>query len=83
MEVEMDASISDLRYKMKNVLKALKMREKVRILYHGKVQGEIVPIKSQNNQKVEEHPLFGMQKNQEDHPDEIVSKLRRRRQNAF
>lgn len=79
----MDASILDLRYKMKNVLKALKMREKVRILYHGKVQGEIVPAKSRNNKKVQDHPFFGMLKGQEEHPQEIVSKMRNKRNNAF
>ena len=79
----MDASILDLRYKMKNVLKALKMREKVRIFYHGKVQGEIVPVKGLCNKKVQTHPLFGILKDQQEHPEEIVSKMRRKRNNAF
>ena len=79
----MDASILDLRYKMKNVLKALKMREKIRILYHGKVQGEIVPVKGKCTRKVQDHPLFGMHKDHNELPEEIVSKMRRKRNNAL
>ncbi len=33
----MKASIVDLRYKMKEILRALERRETVTILYHGKV----------------------------------------------
>jgi hypothetical protein len=65
------------------VLKALRMREKVRILYHGKVQGEIVPVKNQSTKKVSEHPLFGMLKDQEERPEEIVSKMRRKRNDVI
>jgi hypothetical protein len=34
----MEASVLDLRYRMDEVLKALDRREKVIILYHGKVK---------------------------------------------
>jgi antitoxin (DNA-binding transcriptional repressor) of toxin-antitoxin stability system len=39
----MEASIPDLRYKMKDVLSALDRREKVNILYHGKIIGVLIP----------------------------------------
>jgi antitoxin (DNA-binding transcriptional repressor) of toxin-antitoxin stability system len=39
----MQASVGDLRYRMKDVLRALERRETVTILYHGKVKGTIVP----------------------------------------
>jgi hypothetical protein len=76
----MDASILDLRYKMRNVLNALNRRERVRVLYHGKVKGEIIPIKGNRNIKTSQHCIFGMLKNQNENPAEIVAKMRRSRQ---
>lgn len=77
----MDASILDLRYKMRNVLKALNRRERVRILYHGRVKGEIIPSKGNCKIKTYQHPLFGILKGEKGDPEEIVSKMRRRRYN--
>jgi len=78
----MEASIVDLRYKMKEVLEALDRRENVKILYHGKVKGIISPATegNENNcwKKVQEHPLFGMSKDNTD-TDEIMDKLRNNR----
>ena len=79
----MDASILDLRYKMKDVLNAINRRERVRILYHGKVKGEIVPIKSNLTIKTVDHPIFGMSKEDNEGPESIVSKMRRSRTNGF
>lgn len=79
----MDASILDLRYKMRDVLKALDRREKVRILYHGKIKGEIIPAKSDTTVKTVNHAIFGLTENEEKDPSEIVSDLRRRRVNAI
>ena len=56
----MKATIVDLRYKMSEVLKALDRREKVTILYHGKVKGTIVPADATKTMNVEEHPFFNM-----------------------
>ena len=39
----MQATIVDLRYKMKEVLKALDRKEPVTIVYHGKEKGVILP----------------------------------------
>ena len=59
----MKASIVDLRYRMKDVLKALRRRETVEILYHGKLAGTIVPPKAKSNIKdLMKHPFFGMHK---------------------
>lgn len=77
----MDASILDLRYKMRNVLNALNRRERVRILYHGKVKGEIIPTKGNSKIKTNQHALFGMLKGENGNPEEIVSKMRRSRYN--
>ncbi len=56
----MEATILDLRYKMKDVLNALEKNEQVTVLYHGKVKGVIVPAKSdEKTKKVKTHPFFG------------------------
>lgn len=78
----MEASIVDLRYKMKEVLEALDRRENVKILYHGKVKGIISPAAegNENNHciKVQEHPFFGMSQDKTDTGD-IMNKLRDKR----
>ncbi len=56
----MDASIVDIRYHMKDVLKALERNETVRILYRGKLKGTIRPIENVITMRVEEHPFFNM-----------------------
>ncbi len=75
----MEASILDLRYRMRDVLDALNRREKVQIKYHGKIKGEIVPWGSGNRRKSSEHPLFGMKKEDTGDPSGIVAEMRRSR----
>jgi hypothetical protein len=58
----MKATIVDLRYKMKNILKALNRNEVVRILYHGKERALLLPTKQKGDKKVQDHPFFGMHK---------------------
>jgi antitoxin (DNA-binding transcriptional repressor) of toxin-antitoxin stability system len=56
----MQASVVDLRYRMKRVLKALEMREPVTVLYRGKVKATIMPVKKGSNFVARKHPTFGM-----------------------
>ncbi len=57
----MKASVVDLRYRMKEVLEALRRNEKVDILYHGKLTGTIYPaMKDKKIQDIKSHPFFGM-----------------------
>jgi len=72
----MKASIIDLRYKMKDVLKALDRKEEVTILYHGKVKGVIVPVNNKKNKKVKDHPFFGMLKSSDISVSEEMQNLR-------
>ena len=59
----MKATVVDLRYRMKEVLKALGRNEEVSILYHGKIKGTISAAKKPSNLKVREHPFFNMAAN--------------------
>ncbi len=72
----MEASIVDLRYKMKDVLKALERNEEVTILYRGKQKGTIVPARRSRPRKVEEHPFFGMRAEKEKTVEEEMDELR-------
>lgn len=72
----MKASIIDLRYKMKDVLKALDRKEEVTILYHGKVKGVIVPVNNKKKNKVKDHPFFGMLKSSKISVPEEIRSLR-------
>jgi hypothetical protein len=54
------ATVLDLRYRMKEVLKALDKREKVAVFYHGKIKGTIIPAGADSAVRVKDHPFFGM-----------------------
>ena len=57
----MKATVVDLRYKMKKVLEALRRRETVEILYHGKTAGIIVPAETKTTGKdLKKQAFFGM-----------------------
>ena len=79
----MNASVVDMRYKMHDVLRALQRREKINILYHGKLKGVILPIESVNRQlnqsPVEKHPFFGMNKSSRESVETAMSRIRRTR----
>jgi len=73
----MDANIVDLRYKMKEVLKALEARETVDIYYHGKLKGTIVPATTKKKKRdITEHPFFGSDKSTKP-VEEVIRDLRR------
>ena len=63
----MNASIVDLRYRMKDVLKAVEHGETVTVLYRGKPKAKIVPISGKRNRaRIRDHPAFGMWKDRKD-----------------
>ncbi len=75
----MKASIVDLRYKTKDILKALERNESVTVLYHGKVRGVIKPVKEVMMKKVMDHPFFGMTSDSENTVLEELENLRKPR----
>lgn len=72
----MKATVVDLRYRMKDILKALDRNEKITILYHGKVKGKIMPARGKPGQKVSDHPFFGMKKKSKNSVMEELELLR-------
>lgn len=75
----MKASILDLRYKTKDILKALEKNESVTVLYHGKVKGIIKPAREKSLYKVKEHLFFGMRNRHEETVIEELENLRKPR----
>ena len=72
----MKASALDLRYRMGEVMKALERRERVSLLYHGKVKGAIVPIGEKRTVRTPDHPFFGMGATGEDSVTAVMDRLR-------
>jgi hypothetical protein len=68
---------------MKDVLKALNRNEKVTILYHGKVQGTIVPKVMASARKVTDHEFFGMRATQPASVEAAMEQLREGRYSAL
>ena len=65
----MNATIVDLRYNMKNVLRAIDRGETVTVLYRGKERAKLTPIApapSSGAPKTKDQPLFGLWKDRED-----------------
>ena len=72
----MKVSILHLRYKMKEVLKALESNEIIQILHHGKLKGTILPAKKESKKNMEDHPFFGMHRDEENSVEEKMRELR-------
>jgi hypothetical protein len=72
----MEASVVDLRYKMKDVLAALERREVIRIMYHGQVKGTIIPVAGTRKEKMANHPFFGLRKGEPTSVPELMDVLR-------
>ncbi len=73
----MKASIMDLRYKIRDVLKALRRNEEVHVFYHDKEVGVIIPPKMKKSKlSVMDHPLFGSCKGDKETVEEKMNRLR-------
>jgi len=75
----MKASIIDLRYSMKSILRALERGESVTVVSRGKEKGIIHPsgattVRSEGSLKL--HKAFGLWKGQEKSVKEVVDEIR-------
>lgn len=61
---------------MSEVLKALDRRERVSLLYHGKIKGEIVPAAKGQVVRTIGHPFFGMASNEAESVGGVMDRLR-------
>jgi antitoxin (DNA-binding transcriptional repressor) of toxin-antitoxin stability system len=69
----MEASIADLRYRMKSLLEALDRGEAVTVVHRGQARARLKPVQSKAKDtprmKVEDHPAFGMWRDRKDMED--------------
>ncbi len=72
----MIATTEDLKHHFKKILFALEQRECVTLLHRGKVTGTIMPVIQPSMRRVEEHPLFGMLRDEVRSVDEMMDELR-------
>lgn len=79
----MKTTIVNLRYKMKEILKALDRREQVQILYHGKLKGVICPTGASSHASVAGHSFFGMSKESKITVEQEMETLRKGRYDAL
>ena len=79
----MEASVLDLRRRMKDVKSAIDRHEHVILTYRGHKFAVIIPIEEENRSKfkIEDHPAFGMWADREDMADPVayVEKIRQPR----
>ena len=79
----MEASVLDLRRKMKDIMAAIDRHEHVILTYRGCRRAVIIPLEDEKHSdvKVNDLPAFGMWANREDmsDPSEYVSNLRQPR----
>ncbi len=73
----MEASVFDLRNKIKDVLEALERRETIRVLYNGQLKGTIIPVSNERKIKMADHPFFGMKKREHSGIPELMNNLRK------
>jgi antitoxin (DNA-binding transcriptional repressor) of toxin-antitoxin stability system len=79
----MQATILDLRYHMKEILRALDRNEKVEILYHGRQKGIIIPHTMAQKINTQDHPYFGMTASTKKSVAKTMNELRGGRYNAI
>ena len=80
----MEASIVDLRYRMKDVLRAIDRGETVTVTYRGKEKARLIPATAAAGRTLvnpRDHPACGMWKDREDMADPVayIRKLRQPR----
>jgi len=75
----MEATIVQLRYKMKDVLKALDRNESVQVLHRGELKGTIEPVKRKKKYISKDHPLFGIDADDKRSVEEVMEELRKPR----
>ena len=83
----MRASIVDLRYHMKDVLRAIDRGETVTVLYRGKEKAKLMPVAAASDAsnktaaKTKDQPFFGLWRDREDltDPASYVRNLRQSR----
>jgi antitoxin (DNA-binding transcriptional repressor) of toxin-antitoxin stability system len=84
----MNATIVDLRYRMKEVLRAIDRGETVTVLYRGKEKARLMPVLASSaagagTPSIRNQPIFGLWKDREDLADPAAWVRNLRQPRAF
>jgi antitoxin (DNA-binding transcriptional repressor) of toxin-antitoxin stability system len=77
----MKASVMDLRYRTKEILRALDAKEEITLTHRGTTKGTIVPVKSNSkaSKALASHPAIGMWSDQNESVGELITRIRKPR----
>ena len=80
----MNATLVDLRYRTKDIMRAIERNETVKIFSHGKLKAEMTPVRTVASKKARpsllDDPYVGSQK---DDQESVHAKVRRLRTRNF
>ncbi len=72
----MRATIVDLRYRMRDVLNALDKSQTVTVIYRGKIKATIIPVRSAEHPRAQDHAFFGMRAEDATSVEDEMARLR-------
>ena len=81
----MNATLVDLRYRTKDIMRAIERNETVHIFSHGKLRADLVPAKAKKaatkagRRSIFDDPIFGSRKDDTEPVQDMVRRLRTRR----
>ena len=77
----MKASVMDLRYRTKEVLRALEGREEIILTHRGTTKGKIIPIegKISSSPRITGHEAIGMWSDAQETVPELIARIRKPR----
>ena len=77
----MKASVMDLRYRTKEILRALEANEEIILTHRGNEKGKITPIhqKETHSESLPHHQAIGMWSDFQESVPEMISRLRKPR----
>ncbi|MFT3989896.1 MAG: hypothetical protein QM680_00660 [Luteolibacter sp.] len=77
----MKASVMDLRYKTKDVLRALEAHEEIILTHRGTTKGKIIPVEEHDVSApdLSSHPAIGMWKDDAETVSAMIQRIRKPR----
>jgi antitoxin (DNA-binding transcriptional repressor) of toxin-antitoxin stability system len=77
----MNATLVDLRYRTKDIMRAIERNETVHIFSHGKLKAEMTPVEAKAAKKkkpysVLDDPIFGSRKQDSEPVHDVVRRMR-------
>lgn len=77
----MKASVMDLRYKTKEVLRALDAHEEIILTHRGTAKGKIISLEASESmsEDISAHPAIGMWKDSSESVSEMIDRIRKPR----